>query len=346
MSKSRRILLYSTIGLFLTAAILLSVSKGINTATDATDSKEASINWESFPKRPSAETQQQSPRDYAEQIRIKLLLKEYDLANKLIEEAEKEWPEHPVIGYQKARLSYFLQDYDAAEALVWELIGQDSKDANLWAYAGSILEKNNKPEMANQAIEIALNLDPSLSPHLFPTRWKTAVQNDDTEKLSQLADEFYNLNPDKAESAYYLSQALLHTKQPDIAINLLVNQMQSQEISQAALWFTLGQAYFLRRSYPESVTAFESAQKLYASGDQSLYLLSESPEMLLADHIAKAYFEAGRCASSEALFRRLLDNTDSIEYSTWVTKSVVCQTPTPTPTHWMISLQNGTTPQP
>jgi tetratricopeptide (TPR) repeat protein len=148
------------------------------------------------------------------------------------------------------------------------------------------------------------------------------------------------MNPEDPLAEYYVATALRMTGQNNIAISLLVERLSRESHSPALLWFILGQAYYDRRSYKESVTAFEQTQDLFNSGDTSLLLLSQEPESLIHNNLAQAYLGMQRCVAAELLFRRLAESNHTADYTNWITEAVTCQTPTPTPTHWMISLQD------
>ena len=237
-------------------------------------------------------------------------------------------------------------NYSKAEELIWESIGKDPADATNWALAATIFTFNDEPVLAAQALATALELNPDLAPQLFQERWAAAMQNGDAELVTNLADEYYLLYPTDPLAAYFNAVALLVSGHTNIAITLLVNELSSQVQSPAVLWFTLGQAYLERHSYWESVKSLEYAQSLIEAGDTSMAIVPGDNQYLLEHSLAIAYLGNEMCAPAEMLLRKLQDEGQAVSYTDMITEAVECQTPTPTPTHWMLSLQATLTPSP
>ncbi len=341
MTKRQRLLLFSSLGLLLAAFILFSLNRWITPSSlNIQFKEEPTIEWQSFPTRSFQGTTTPQSNQYSSSIQLAILRQEYTQAQVLIEEAGSVFPMDVRIRQHKARLAFAQNDFTNAENYVWEAIGLDPSNAITWAFAGTIFIHNDKPEMAEQAFSISSQLNPDLSSHLFQERWQLAVMSNDNEKLTALADEHYLLNADDPLAEYYIAAALRSSGDTNIAINLLVDRLARETHSPAILWFTLGQNYLDRGSYKESATALEYAHDLNKAGDASMLMAGDEPENIIENHLAKAYLGFQRCASAEAIFRRLAVETNPDDYAEWIAKAVTCQTPTPTPTHWMISLQD------
>ena len=347
MTKRQRILLFSSLGLLLTAFVLLSLNRYLPPVQLSDKQVQQKVlDWQTFPTRAQYGPSSAQADEYDDLIRLAILRQEYDTAYSIISEAEELFPEDVRIWQHKTRLAYAQNNYDEAEMLIWDVIGLDPTNAINWAFAETIFSHNGKPEIADQALSIALDLNPDLASHLFQERWQLAVHNKDNEKLTELADEHYLLHADDPLAEYYLAEALRSSGQDSIALYLLVGRLAEETQSPAVLWFTLGQTYLDIGSYKESATALEHAQDLFNAGDTSMLLAAKEPANIILDNLAKAYLGTQRCLSAEVLFRRLAAETGAAEYSSWIKKAVTCQTPTPTPTHWMISMQRTPTPAP
>jgi len=347
VTSRQRNLLYGSLGLLLTATVLLTSHRWISPPRHLEDNgRPATLVWQAFPTRTQIDPVSPSATEYYDTIQRAILNQDFRTADVTITQAKDIYPDDARINQSEARLAFVQENYDEAEKLIWVAIGLDPSNGKNWALAGTILTHNDKPAMAAQALAIALQLTPDLAPHMFQERWRIAILNGDNQTLTNLADDYYLINPADVLADYYNARALLAAGHNNIALNILVDRLTAEPQSPAALWYLLGQTYLERKSYWESATALENAQLLIDSGDTSMLVVVGEPHYVLEDNLAKAYFGSQRCVQAESLFRTLAAEAENDDYTSWIKQAVACQTPTPTPTHWMLSLQATATPSP
>jgi tetratricopeptide (TPR) repeat protein len=243
-----------------------------------------------------------------------------------------------------ARLALMQGAPVVAESRAWRAISIAPENAYAWSLLGVVLRQTGEYKAAEQAINIAMTLDPNLAPDLFDNRWRAAQRAGDTPAVIALAEDFLQRSPESPLAPYYRAEALLVTETPLIAIELLVTVLETQPDASALLWYTLGRAYLERGGYWEAATALEVAASQTAQGDDSLYLVTDHPVEALSRRLGQAYLHANRCAEAESIFRRL--NNDRQNFESQIRAAIVCQTPTPTLTPWIPSQQVTATPVP
>jgi len=232
-----------------------------------------------------------------------------------------------------ARIALLQGDTVTAESRVWEAIGLEPTNAEIWSLLGVISRTAGDTKGADEALSIAVGLEPSLSGDLFADRWALAAAQGATDQLVALAETYAVLHPDGQAGPYFRSTALLAIGEPLEAIELLVGTLEQTPDSPALIWYALGEAYLQRKGYAEAATAFEVAAALLARGDTSLLSVSEDPVSDLSSRLARAYVHTERCAEAEDIARRLLSTQPELE--ALVEQAVICQTPTPTLTPWI-----------
>jgi tetratricopeptide (TPR) repeat protein len=243
-----------------------------------------------------------------------------------------------------ARLAMMQGNLAVAETRAWRAIEGEPENALYWSLLGVIERRAGDLVSAEHAFAAAEDLAPNMAAHLMEDRWRVAVRAGDATTLAALAGQYAIAHPDAALTPYYRAEALLVTDEPDLAIRVLVDALEVQPSSPALLWYTLGKAYLAREGYREAAMVLEVAASKVARGDQSLDLVSDAPLRDLNVGLARAYLATDRCVEAESIYRRI--SKAEPEFEVWVTRAVVCQTPTPTLTPW-IPVQIGTvTPLP
>lgn len=340
ITSRQKYLLYATLALFLISLTLITASQVIQTQQPQRNtSKGRAPIWQPFPTRGLTATPTPTVLDIYSTLQLAITQRDYDTADLIIKQALALYSDNTLLLRAQARMAFLRKDFDTAEKIMWDIIGKDPENALNWIFISTILTQAAKTELAEQAMAVALTLDPSLTGDLFLERWRIAFKQNDPQKLTALADEYYLLYPDDPLSAYYNASALLASGHTNIALNLLVETLDTAPPSSSLLWYGLGRAYLQRQSYSESATAFENAIQMFEAGDKSLLLIGEKPLPIIEDDLADAYMGSNQCSKAELLYRLLADITNDISYTNLITSAVTCQTPTPTPTHWMLSLQ-------
>lgn len=251
------------------------------------------------------------------------------------ETAREKEPENAVIWREGARLALARDDFSLAEARIWQAIATNPQDAESWALLATILSRQGALDTAEQALGIAQTLTQEQMTALFLERWHSALAAQNSATLQTLAQTYSRQNPRDELKTYYQAEALLTINAAQTARDLLLQSTDSQ--SPAVLWYTLGRAYMQSKAWPEAVIALEVANNKLLQGDESLALASRTPQDTLSITMAQAYLYAGKCIQAERLFKVL--STPHPELAPQVREAIICQTPTPTWTPWIISQQ-------
>ena len=339
MNPRRRLILVA--GLAIAGVTLLAVSYRVNPRPPATVLSEAtptpdlaprpSPTWGAMPTRAAAQVFAPD----LQPLRQALLVGDLGAAELMWEALEAteagDTYEAQLVG---ARLALQLQDYASAEARAWRAIRLAPQDALGWSLLGVTLRRSGDVAYADHVLEIAETLDPDLSPDLFDERWRIAVARRDGTRLLQLAESYVTHHPDSPLAPHYQGTALLATGEGLGAINVLVEALREDGSAPALVWYTLGEAYLTQNAYREAATCLEVAARKLAAGDSTLRYMTTEPLDMLNERLARAYLFTERCAEAESLFRRLVPLQPELE--TWIERAVVCQTPTPTLTPWIL----------
>lgn len=244
-----------------------------------------------------------------------------------------------------ARLALLSGDFERAEqraikALELQEASSPASTAAIWSLLGVIYNRQGKYADSEQALALALELDPSLVSDLFSDRWKNAVRTENADLLAELAGYYSIQHPQDKLEPYYRAAALLADNQPQLALGVLLQALKTQRTPPALLWYTAGEAYLTLDAFANAATALEVAASQVAHGDSSLSLITTAPIDEIGLRLARAYLASDRCVEAESLYQRLSafypDLTSALE------QAIICQTPTPTPTHWIIRLQPAT----
>lgn len=222
MKPHQRNLLLASLGLLLTAFILLTSNRWIKLPRQTEYNQGAATKvWQTFPTRAPDETSPPPAIEYYKVIQSAILYQDFSTAEMTIADAQEIYPDDAYITQSEARLALIQGNYSKAEDLIWETIGIDPTNAKNWALAATILTQNEKPELAAQALYTALQLNPDLAPHMFQERWALAIRHEDTQMITDLADDYYIINPTDPMADYYNATALLVSGHINIAIMAL-----------------------------------------------------------------------------------------------------------------------------
>jgi Flp pilus assembly protein TadD len=223
-----------------------------------------------------------------------------------------------------------------AEARIWQAIRLIPQDGETWALLGLILKKQGRFKAAMQALEVARTLDPTLGAGLFPALWQAALQAEDVQTLQALVRTYSQAHRETPLAIYYRAETLLTLGEVELARDLLIASMD--QASPAILWYTLGRAYVRLEAWHEAALSLEVAKKRIAAGDDSLRFMDG--EHTLEDlnlALGQAYLRAGQCAEAAPILRQM--SASYPDLAPLVREAVLCQTPTPTWTPWMLSEQ-------
>ncbi|MDF1513747.1 MAG: hypothetical protein P1S60_08060 [Anaerolineae bacterium] len=340
MTKHQRLLLFGSSVLFMIALILIILTQMTRLPEkQVLIEAHPELSWQPFPTRVPAFTATPALSELYTSFQNAVLARDFDTAQMSLHKANDIYTNEAFVLMANARLAYMQGQSLAAEKYIWQAIGTDKTNAKMWALAGLILTQNKKLDTASQAYAIAAELDPNLEPVFFQERWRIAVDKNDPDLITELADSYYLFTQDDPMADYYAATALLQSGSPMIALNLLNSRLQSTPNSPAILWFTLGHIYLDQGFYTESVVVLEHTKSLISAGDQSIASITGDVEHVIDEALAAAYLGSQRCVSAEILYQRLASVTAEGQYAVEIQKAVDCQTPTPTPTHWMISQQ-------
>ena len=296
--------------------------------------------WDTLPTRiPATPTPTPTPVIAAAaaplaEFQAAMLRGELDAAQEAWETALSLAPHESVIWREGARLSLAQDNLLAAEARIRQAARLDARDALVWALWGELLLRQDAPEAAEQAYRMAEALDPTLARDLFFERWRAARRGAHIEQQAVLADAYARAYPDDPLADYYRASVMIAAGDFNGAIARLVAVLRDNPAAPGVLWYTLGEAYAARGAHHEAAQVFEVAASRLAQGDASLALASDNPLRDLNLRLARAYLDSGRCADAEAMLRRL--TTTLPETAPWLRAAIICQTPTPTLTPWII----------
>lgn len=309
--------------------------------------------WEAFPTRIPSPTPTSAATAPLHTIRNALQRGDAEAAELAWDTAmlitPEEHPERGIILREGARIALAERHFDAAEARIWEAIRIRGQDAEAWSLLGTILARRGDNRVAEQALAVAATLDPDIALDLFTDRWLAARRTGHSDIMMALAQFYSSRNPESTLAFYYRNAALLAYGDPISTIDQLTAVLDTaapgdeSAMSNAVLWYTLGEAYLAHHAYTQTLTALDVAGSLFGQGDNSLYLASDDPIRDLNLLRARAFLginTPARCADAEPLLQRWNAPADVI------TQSIVCQTPTPTMTPWIPSQQPTLTPTP
>ena len=228
------------------------------------------------------------------------------------------------LGQEKLRSA--LADADAA-------LETDPTYAPAHALRGEVLRRQGRVYRALEAFDQAVVLEPALKPETFRSRWQLAMDAYQDGRLVELSLEYANTHPGDPLRYYYRGWALTEAGMARPAIRALVTGIEDASNPPALLWFALGHAYVVERSWRDAVIALETARALVQAGDISLTLHSDQPIVALFDALGRAYLGAGRCTDAQTMLEYAVSiGAPTAEYTTVLEEARLCQTPTPTAT--------------
>ena len=209
----------------------------------------------------------------------------------------------------------------------------DPTSAAAHALRGETLRLLGRARLALEAFDQALALDSDLKPETFRSRWLVARAAHNAGRLLALSREYAEAHPDDPLYHYYRGWGLVELGSPRVAVKALIQGIEATPNPPALLWFALGQAYVVDRSWQEATTSFEAARALVQGGDTSLVVHSDQPIADLFGALGRAYLGAGRCVDAETVLEYAIDiGAPASGYTTALGEARVCQTPTPTAT--------------
>lgn len=302
--------------------------------------------WRAFPTRAHSPTPTSAVTPLLQALHHALLRGDHAAAQAAWEQARPLAPagsaEYGPVMQAGARLALAQDDLEAAERRAWAAL-EAAPQAATWGLLGTVLMRQGESKAAAQALAVAQALDPALAPALFSDRWIAARRAGDTASMAMLAQTYTDQHPDAALGFYFRSAVLLAIGDTAGALDRLIPVLHAEPEAPAVLWFTLGKTYLARGAYTETLTALDVAGLRLARGDASLTLASDAPVQELGLLRAQAYlglYTPRRCAEAEPLLRRWGAPAEAIS------RSLRCQTPTPTWTPWIPNLQKTPTPTP
>lgn len=226
----------------------------------------------------------------------------------------------------QGQLNLALDDAGAA-------LEADPTNARAHALRGEALRLLGWGRQALEAFDQAVTLDPGLKSETFGSRWLAALAGRDGGHLMALSREYGDIHPDDALRYYYRGWALIEWGSPRVAINTLIEGIESAPDAPALLWFALGHAYSENQSWQEAVTSFEVVRGLVEAGDSSLEIHSERPIADLFGALGRAYLGVGRCADAQVMLEYAVAvGAPASEYNSALQEARLCQTPVPTAT--------------
>ncbi len=302
---------------------------------------EAPPTWGAMPTRRPTPIPDASPEPvmasataiHLHNLRVALLAGDMDMAEQMWAMAVKSDPENGEVQREGARLALVAQNLPKAAIHAWLAVSARPYDPEAWIVLGLILQRQEHAKAAHQALEIARTLAPGITQEMFPLRWQTARQAQDGIMLQTLAQQYLIENPGDPLTMYYRAEALLASNEIMTARDFLLLNMKGDE--PAAVWYTLARTYLATGAGTEATVCFETARARRADG--TLWWVADNPERALEIGLAYAYLRAQRCAEAEPLFRQL--TTPYPTFAPLIEAAVICQTPTPTMTPWIISQQ-------
>lgn len=301
--------------------------------------------WDTLPTRIPSPTPTIAGSIPLQEMRAALRRKDWATASTAWEEALHQAPEDGLVYREGARLALALDDLVTAETRIWKAVRLLPEDSETWGLMGRILARQGEAKAAEQAFGVAAAISPEITADVFIDRWRAAREAKDTQKLAELAQAYKEASDDdNLLTFYYNATVLTASGDPNTAISQLVAVLHSAPDAPAALWYALGEAYLAREAFTETFTVMEVAGFRMAQGDGSISLIGQHPGRDLNLNLAFAYMGVGRCAEAESILRRW--RATMPELAPLIEEAIICQTPTPTWTPWMLSQQSTPTPTP
>ncbi len=254
-----------------------------------------------------------------------------EAARPIWEEARAREPDSPLVKREGARLALALGDPETAEQRAWDAIITDPKDALAWALLGAIQQERGESALAEQAFSHAESLSPTLTVDMFPARWLAALEEEDSDRLTKLAQTYITQNPADPLTTYYRAEALLAAGHRHVALDLLLLSIQPD--APAVLWYTLGRTYLQLGAEDEAVIALEATLRAYNHGDTSLLVATEDPPYAIYKSLGTALVESGKCAEASKRIELLV--TPYPDLQALLEAAANCPVPTPTVTPWL-----------
>lgn len=230
--------------------------------------------WEPMPTRAPTATPRPAA-SYLQEMDAALLRGDLTAATVAWEQAQRLAPEDSASWQAGARLALTLGDLELAERRAQAAVAVAPQDATAWVLLGTIQQRQGQHEQAQEALETAQSLDPTLAPDLFVARWQNARRAYDAGTLADLAHDYLSRRPGDPLATYFRAEAFLAAGDSSNALRLLLLQMKPD--SPAVLWYTLGRCYLTRGANEEARIALEAAATAYEHGDNSLLLASDDP---------------------------------------------------------------------
>ena len=282
---------------------------------------------------------------------LALLRADFEDAYEIWERAPSPSAPKRVAWYQSgARLFLGLREFDQARALLLSAILLAPTNSESWFLLHVVSREMQDWSTADYALDVALSLDPQRADDLFLSRWLSAVETNDTERMVTLAESFVVRHPRDPLQAYFRAKALAASGEAVEAAHHLIEAIEGEPNAPMILWYALGEAYLKLGAYHEARSALEVAADLFYRGETTATQL-ESPFLTnLNINLAKAYLGTGACSNAEAVFRRLAASDagagGASKFDAWIELAVRCQTPTPTLTPWIPKQIGTVTPLP
>lgn len=231
--------------------------------------------WGPMPTRAPTATPRPAS-SYLQEMDDTLLRGDLAAATVAWEHAQRLAPEDGAILQAGARLALTLGDLELAERRAQAAVASAPQDATAWVLLGTIQQRRGQHTEAQESLETAQSLDPTLACDLFTARWQNARRAHDADMLAALAHDYLSRRPGDPLATYFRAEAFLATGDSPNALRLLVLEMGPD--SPAVLWYTLGRCYLTRGTNEEARIALEAAATAYEHGDNSLLLASDDPQ--------------------------------------------------------------------
>lgn len=266
-----------------------------------------------------------------EKMRPALLGAHPEAAVPIWEEAKAREPNAPVVMREGARLALALGDIKTAEQRAWDAVIADPEDALTWALLGAIQQRQGESSLAQQAFSHAESLSPTLATEMFPAQWLAALDAEDADRLTQLAQTYIAQHPEDPLTTYYRAESLLASGHHHAALDLLLLSVRTD--APAVLWYTLGRTYLIMGAEAEAAIALETALRAHNRGDTTLSAATRDPVYTLYHALGRAYVGSGQC--EEAIQHLTLPATPYPDLQPLLEEAETCPQPTPTVTPWL-----------
>jgi tetratricopeptide (TPR) repeat protein len=266
-----------------------------------------------------------------ERMRPALLGAQPEKAIPIWEEAKAYAPDHPAVEREGARLALALGNLEMAEQRAWDAVIANPDDVLAWALLGAIQQRLGNRAIAQQAFSYVETLSPTLAAEVFPAQWRAAVESDDGDRLTRLAQTYIARHPKDPLTIYYRAEALLVSGHHHAALDLLLLSVGKD--APAVLWYTLGRAYLQMGAEEEAAITLEAALRAHSRGDTTLQVATNDPLHDLYRALGRAYVGSGQC--EEALRHLSLLVTPYPDLQPLLERAQNCPVPTPTVTPWL-----------